>query len=125
MGRRVRGVAFWLVTQLSRRACFVASQEASRDALQKSGVFGAGVPLVTEITAASTFWCAQQQDHLYAPTLRDADAQHECRPAEVYHQDYYMKKSQRYKVYRYASGRDAYIESVWGTSAHSEASQQM
>ena len=88
-------------------------------------MFGAGVPLVTEITAASTFWCAQQHSRPPVPTLRDADAQHECRPAEVYHQDYYMKKSQRYQVYRYASGRDKYIESVWGTSAHGEAAQQM
>ena len=37
-------------------ASFFSEQEASRDALQQSGVFGAGVPLVTEITAASTFW---------------------------------------------------------------------
>ena len=48
------------------------------------------------------------------------------RPAEMYHQDYYLKKAPRYKVYRYASGRDAYIESIWGASAHAEpAAQQM
>jgi peptide methionine sulfoxide reductase MsrA len=39
------------------------------------------------------------------------------RPAEQYHQDYYMKKNSRYKVYRSLSGRDAYIESVWGEAA--------
>ena len=39
------------------------------------------------------------------------------RPAEQYHQDYYLKKNSRYKVYRSLSGRDAYIESVWGESA--------
>jgi hypothetical protein len=33
-------------------------QEASRDALQASGVFGKGVPLVTQIVPAATFWRA-------------------------------------------------------------------
>ncbi len=28
-----------------------------------------------------------------------------------------MKKNSRYKVYRSLSGRDAYIESVWGEAA--------
>ena len=90
-------------------------------------MFGAGVPLVTEITAASTFWCARVQlPGLHIPFCAMLTRQRRRRPAEMYHQDYYMKKSQRYKVYRYASGRDAYIESVWGASAHGEAaSQQM
>ena len=39
------------------------------------------------------------------------------RPAENYHQDYYKKKKERYSVYRRLSGRDAYIESVWGEQA--------
>lgn len=34
-------------------------------------------------------------------------------PAEEYHQDYYKKNPLRYKYYRYNSGRDQYIKSVW------------
>ncbi len=35
-------------------------------------------------------------------------------PAEEYHQDYYKKNPVRYKGYRFGSGRDKYIDSVWG-----------
>jgi peptide methionine sulfoxide reductase msrA/msrB len=35
-------------------------------------------------------------------------------PAEDYHQDYYKKNPVRYKFYRYGSGRDDYIDKVWG-----------
>jgi len=78
-----------------RTAVFTHNEEqaaealASRERLAASGVFG-GRPIVTEIKPASTFW-----------------------PAEAYHQDYYTR-SNRYKVYRFASGRDAFIASVWG-----------
>jgi len=34
--------------------------------------------------------------------------------AEEYHQDYYKKNPVRYKFYRYRSGREQYIEEVWG-----------
>ncbi len=34
--------------------------------------------------------------------------------AEDYHQDYYLKNPSRYKIYRGASGRDRYVEDVWG-----------
>jgi peptide-methionine (S)-S-oxide reductase len=34
--------------------------------------------------------------------------------AEDYHQDYYMENPYRYKFYRYACGRDARLEAVWG-----------
>lgn len=34
--------------------------------------------------------------------------------AEDYHQDYYIKNPLRYKYYRYHSGRDQYLEKVWG-----------
>lgn len=37
-------------------------------------------------------------------------------PAEEYHQDYYRKNPIRYKFYRYNSGRDQFLESVWGES---------
>lgn len=34
--------------------------------------------------------------------------------AENYHQDYYKKNPLRYNFYRYNSGRDQYLEEVWG-----------
>jgi len=34
--------------------------------------------------------------------------------AEDYHQDYYKKNPIRYKYYRFGSGRDQYLEKVWG-----------
>lgn len=63
--------------------------EASKAELDKSGRFDA--PIVTEIVPADTFW-----------------------RAEEYHQDFYMKSPGRYKSYRSGSGRDEFIEKVWG-----------
>jgi len=61
--------------------------EASRTALQTN----VSKPLATEITAAASFW-----------------------PAEDYHQDYYLKNPVRYKFYRYNCGRDQRLEALWG-----------
>lgn len=63
--------------------------EASKNKLQRSGRFDR--PIATEIRAAGPFY-----------------------PAEDYHQDYWKKNPVRYKFYRYNSGRDQYIEKVWG-----------
>ncbi len=39
-------------------------------------------------------------------------------PAEEYHQDYYKKNPIRYKIYRFGSGRDQFLDSVWGDDRH-------
>ena len=48
-------------------------------------------PIATEITAATTFY-----------------------PAEDYHQDYHNKNPVRYNYYRSSCGRDARLKQVWG-----------
>ncbi len=63
--------------------------DASKVALQKSGRFKKTV--VAEVTAASAFY-----------------------PAEDYHQHYFKKNPLRYKLYRYQSGRDAFLDGIWG-----------
>jgi peptide methionine sulfoxide reductase msrA/msrB len=57
--------------------------------LQSSDLYNK--PIVTEITPFKNFY-----------------------KAEEYHQDYYKKNPLRYKYYRYRSGRDRYIASIWG-----------
>lgn len=49
-------------------------------------------PLKTELIAFSTFW-----------------------PAEEYHQDYSTKNKVRYHYYRHGSGRDQYLDEIFGT----------
>jgi peptide methionine sulfoxide reductase msrA/msrB len=63
--------------------------ESSKEALGKSGRFDK--PIVTEIIKASSFY-----------------------KAEDYHQDYHKKNPLRYKYYRFNSGRDQFLDKVWG-----------
>ena len=63
--------------------------EASKKKLAASGRFDK--PLVTEILPLGAFY-----------------------PAEDYHQDYYKKNPIRYSWYRSGSGRDQFLEKVWG-----------
>jgi peptide-methionine (S)-S-oxide reductase len=65
--------------------------EASRRALQKNKPFRG--ELVTEITAAASFY-----------------------PAEEYHQDYHQRNPTRYKFYKSGCGRDARLQQLWGKS---------
>jgi len=63
--------------------------EASKKKLGESGRYNK--PLVTEITPFKEFY-----------------------PAEDYHQDYYKTNPVRYKIYRFGSGRDQYLDNIWG-----------
>jgi peptide methionine sulfoxide reductase msrA/msrB len=63
--------------------------ETSKRALEASGRFDR--PIVTEIVKLDEFY-----------------------KAEDYHQDYYKKNSIRYKFYRFGSGRDQFLNRVWG-----------
>jgi len=63
--------------------------EQSRKKLDSSGRYDK--PIVTEVVDFQGFW-----------------------PAETYHQDYYAKNPIRYRFYRHGSGRDQYLDEVWG-----------
>ncbi len=63
--------------------------EWSKKKLASSGRFDK--PIVTEILPLGPFY-----------------------PAEEYHQDYYKEHAIRYKWYRFLSGRDQFLEKVWG-----------
>jgi peptide-methionine (S)-S-oxide reductase len=66
--------------------------EKSKRRLVESGRFDQ--PIVTEITAATTFY-----------------------PAEDYHQDYYRKNPVEYQAYRFGCGRDRRLKELWGDAA--------
>jgi peptide-methionine (S)-S-oxide reductase len=67
--------------------------EASKRQIEESGRLGA--PIVTEITAFTAFY-----------------------PAEEYHQDFYKKNPVHYKRYRTGCGRDETLRRIWGAAAH-------
>jgi len=43
--------------------------------------------------------------------------------AEEYHQDFYKKSTLRYKIYRVGSGRDQFINKIWGDNRHYKVSK--
>lgn len=65
----------------------------SKERLEQQGVFDE--PIVTPVIPFTTFY-----------------------EAEDYHQDYYKQKPLRYKYYRNGSGRDDFLDSVWGEGNH-------
>jgi peptide methionine sulfoxide reductase msrA/msrB len=73
--------------------------ERSKGELGKSGRFSR--PISTEILKFTKFY-----------------------EAEEYHQDYYKKNPLRYKFYRYNSGRDQFLEKVWGKEMKTEKTQK-
>ncbi|MEZ8720376.1 peptide-methionine (R)-S-oxide reductase MsrB [Vibrio pomeroyi] len=78
-----------------RPAIFYHNQEQKNVAqsfmmeIDKAQIFGE--PLKTELIEFEKLW-----------------------PAEDYHQDYYKKSKVRYNYYRYASGRDQYLDKIFG-----------
>ena len=88
-----RGHAYTTAIYYHDQAQRLAAEESKKE-LAASGVFAK--PLVTPILPAETFY-----------------------PAEDYHQDYYRKNPLRYKFYRYNSGRDQFLDQVWGEDRES------
>ncbi len=78
-----------------RTAIYTHSAEQEKEAIaskvemEKSGKFA--LAIVTEITPAKPFYAA-----------------------EKYHQQYYKKEPEQYKRYKKGSGREAYLEKMWG-----------
>ena len=73
--------------------------EQSKETLNRSGKFTQ--PIVTEILPLGRFY-----------------------EAEEYHQDYYQKNPIRYRYYRHASGRDQFLQEVWGKEKVDPVSSQ-
>ncbi len=71
--------------------------EESKEQLDKSGRYDKEI--VTEIKEATVFY-----------------------EAEEYHQDYYKKNPRRYKAYRNGTGRDKFLERIWGRKMDTEHS---
>jgi peptide-methionine (S)-S-oxide reductase len=85
MGSQYRSAIFY------HSAAQKAAAVSSKQALEKDKPFAGGI--VTEITAASEFYTA-----------------------ENYHQNYYKINPVRYKYYRYSCGRDQRLQELWGKS---------
>jgi peptide methionine sulfoxide reductase msrA/msrB len=72
--------------------------EISKKKLEESGHFDK--PIMTEIVPFTKFYVAEE-----------------------YHQDYHRKHPVRYQTYRYFSGRDRFLRSVWAKAAESKETE--
>ncbi len=73
--------------------------EESKEKLDNSGRFGKKI--VTEINKAAVFY-----------------------EAEEYHQDFYKKSPLQYEAYRRGSGRDIFLERIWGKQMETKSSSR-
>ncbi|TNF52035.1 peptide-methionine (R)-S-oxide reductase [bacterium] len=73
--------------------------EKSKEELQNSGRYSKAI--VTEILPASPFYAAEE-----------------------YHQDYSEKNPVRYKLYRFYSGRDQYLNKAWGDEKEKKGGEE-
>lgn len=69
--------------------------EMTKEQLSNAGIFDK--PIVTEIRKATRFY-----------------------RAEEYHQDYYKKSAERYESYKRGSGRDIFLEKIWGNKMNAK-----
>ena len=73
--------------------------EASKAELEKSGRYD--TPIVTEIRKYSGFY-----------------------EAEAYHKDFYKKSPVRYKTYKFFSGREQFLQRIWGDQKKRESAEK-
>lgn len=83
-GDQYRTAIFYHSSEQSQQA------QASKRSLELSNRYG-GKKIVTQIVAASVFY-----------------------PAEAYHQNFYITHPYKYQYYRWNSGRDQYLDQIWG-----------
>ena len=81
---------------------------------------------------SAVFYTTEQEKQLAEQAIKELEQSGrydkpivtEVRPFEVfykaedYHQDYYKKNPLRYNYYRFRSGRDQYLEKIWGDELH-------
>lgn len=60
---------------------------------------------------------AEGEEELGKEIVTPIEAKPAFYPAEMYHQDYYMKNPRQYGVYRGLCGRDRTVRNLWGKSA--------
>lgn len=82
-GNQYRSAIFYHSKE-QKKAALESREKLARTKFKEQTIF-------TEITAASTFY-----------------------PAEEYHQNYYQKNPLRYKFYRHRCGRDQRLKEIWG-----------